>query len=516
MKQLSRLSALLLLTAFSTVLLGQKSAMDNYDPQKVYEQNQKRLEKDREKQALNETSQGKKKGQRGNDWNKSEYSGRHSAKDISMALYSKGFAWLSGSPADNEKLSIGKNAQFFGFVAVRYQSGRVAKRGELGRAFYELATPEQRAIMLEAVKAEEAPLAAWWETRSKIMRILEHHLYTGEAIDQEKIASLAREFGWLNAEVALHEARAYAAVEDLLTKEQWKILRAIRKDPALAAKAKKDRGRIRHEELSRELSAQYEDLFAKAFTWLTGTMDDNEVIPLGQPAQFFGFVSIRHKSGHGASRGKISKQFQQVLNSKQQGIVRKATNQLVPIVSSFKSKRREFLREMDKLRKAPETFSFERYKSIATELGLLEIKAAIAEAEAYQKIRASLSEKQDNAMMAIRSEYILDSKSMEKMDTLQRGETLYNLCQSCHATPQIAPTLRNIFKSPIANVRGYDYSDAMKQSAKEHSIWNEDTLDGFLAGPSKYTPGTKMGFQGLLNEEERNAIIEYLKSLNQN
>lgn len=459
-------------------------------------------------------SKGNGKGGRSNNWNESEYSGRHSAKDIEMALYSKGFAWLSGSPADNEKLSIGKNAQFFGFVAVRYQSGRVAKRGELGRAFYELATPAQRAVMLEAVKAEAAPLAAWWETRRKILRMLEHHLYTGEAIDSEKIAPLAREFGWLNAEVALHEARAYAAIEDLLTEEQWKSLRALREDPALAATAKRDRSRIHEEGLDRELSAQYEDLFAKAFTWLTGTMADNEVIPLGQPAQFFGFVSIRHKSGHGANRGKISKQFQRILNAKQQSIVRKATQELVPIVSAFKARRRELLHEMDKLRKAPETFSLERYKSIATDLGLLEIKAAIAEAEAYQKIRASLSEKQDKAMMAIRSEYILDSKTMEAMDTQQRGEALYNLCQSCHANPQLAPTLKNIFDSPIANVRGYDYSDAMKQSAKEHRNWNEDTLDAFLAGPSTFAPGTKMGFQGLLNEADRDAIIEYLKSLN--
>lgn len=455
---------------------------------------------------------GQKQGGR-NDWNESEYSGRHSAKDISMALYSKGFAWLSGSPADNEKLSIGKNAQFFGFVAVRYQSGRIAKRGELGRAFYELATPEQRAIMLEAVKAEEAPLNAWWETRSKILRILEHHLYTGETIDTEKIAPLAREFGWLNAEVALHEARAYAAVEDLLTDEQWKTLRAIRKNPALAASDTRRGRRQLGEGLDDKLAAQYEDLFAKAFTWLTGTMKDNQTIPLGQPAQFFGFVSIRHKSGHGASRGKISKQFEQVLNSKQKAIIRKTTNELVPIVGTFKSKRTELLREMDKLRKAPETFSFERYKSIAYDLGLLEIKAGMAEAAAYQKIRSSLSEKQDNAMMALRSEYILDDKAMEKMNSQQRGETLYNLCQSCHATPQIAPTLKNIFNSPIANVRGYDYSDGMKKSAKDHGNWDADTLDSFLAGPSKFTPGTKMGFQGLLNQADRDAIINYLESL---
>ena len=42
-----------------------------------------------------------------NNWNQSEYSGTRTAKDVSMAMYSKSFAWLSGSPADNEKLSRG-------------------------------------------------------------------------------------------------------------------------------------------------------------------------------------------------------------------------------------------------------------------------------------------------------------------------------------------------------------------------------------------------------------------------
>ncbi len=507
MKRLIRFTLLLAVASISlnsTLLYGQ----NGYDPRNTYERSQKQLDKEREKQA----SRGKKRGQ-GKDWNQSEYSGRHSAKDIEMALYSKGFTWLSGSPADNEKLSIGKNAQFFGFVALRYQSGRVAKRGELGRAFHQLATTEQRAIIAEAVRAEEDSLANWWATRSKILRELEHHLYTGEAFDNDRMSSLARAFGRLNAEVALYEARAFAAVEDLLTEDQWKQLRAMRVDPAFAATGEK-RGRVfQVDGLSDKLAAQYEDLFAKAFTWLTGTMDDNKIMPLGQPAQFFGFVAIRHKSGHGASRGKISKQFQQLLNSKQQSVVRSTTKQLVPIVSAFKVKRSELLLEMDKLRQAPESFSPERYQAIAHELGLLEIAAGMTEAKAYQQIRDSMSPKQDQAMMKLRSEYILDSKVMENLDTLKRGEVLYNLCQNCHANPQVAPRLQNILNSSIASIRGYDYSDALKKAAKKEGDWSVDTLDEFLAGPNRFAPGTKMGFQGLLNKADRDALIEYLKTL---
>ncbi len=515
MKFSNRLTVLLALISVSfpcANLNGRNSLTNEQDGQKTYERSQQQLQKEPEKQAKNGQRRGK-KNDRGADWDRSEYSGRHSARDIEMALYSKGFTWLSGSPADNEKLSIGKNAQFFGFVALRYQSGRVAKRGELGRAFHQIATPEQREIIADAVRAEEASLASWWATRSKILRELENHLYTGEDFDDAKMTSLARAFGWLNAEVALYEAKAFAAVEDLLTEDQWKQLRAWRANPALAATGEKHPRNFQVDGLDRELEAQYEDLFAKAFTWFTGKMEDNKVMPLGQPAQFFGFVSIRHKSGHGASRGRISKQFQQLLNAKQQDVISDATRDLVPIVGAFKAKRSELLLEMEKLREAPDSFSLERYQAIAHELGLLEIAAGMMEAKAYQRIRSAMSPAQDQAMMKLRSEYTLDSKVMENLDTLARGEVLYNLCQNCHAQPQVAPSLQSILDSPIATLKSFDYSYALKRIANKRGNWDADTLDEFLANPSEFAPGNKMGFQGLLNEADRDALIQYLETL---
>lgn len=465
-------------------------------------------------EPLEKGGKGKKGRNAGNNnWNQSEYSGTRTAKDVSMAMYSKGFAWLSGSPADNEKLSVGKTAQFFGFVAVRYASGRVAQRGELGRAFYSLATPAQRAVMLKAVKEEEAVLKAWWACRSKILRKLEHHLYTGDAFIKEEMEPLAKEFGWLNAKVGLIEARAFATVEDLLTAAQWRHLRSLRQNPGLASKDEQNRKRRRIPGLSRELAAQYEDLYAKAFTWLTGTMMDNQTFPLGQPAQFFGFVSIRHKSGHGASRGKIYKQFANMLNANQHAIVTGAMKELWPQTERFIAKRNELLVEMAKLRSQPNTFDAAKYKAIATELGLIEIRCGMIEARAYHLIRKGMTKKQTQQMMAIRSEYILDQKTMENMTLTQRGAAIYNLCAACHSNKLIAPDISHVFDSPVASVAEYEYSAAMKQMAQDDARWSAELLDQFLTAPTKAVPGTKMGFQGLLNETDRQAIIIYLKEL---
>ena len=159
----------------------------------------------------------KAKKQKKGGWSQQEYSGSRTEKDRQTALLSKGFAWLSGSPADNEVLSVGKVAQFFGFVALRYESGRAAKRGNLGKAFYELATPAQRETMIFAVKRKQPVLDEWWDVRSTILSQLEAELYTGEAIDHDLLKTQAATMGWLNAKIALIEAEAIAEVEQSLT-----------------------------------------------------------------------------------------------------------------------------------------------------------------------------------------------------------------------------------------------------------------------------------------------------------
>jgi cytochrome c len=61
---------------------------------------------------------------------------------------------------------------------------------------------------------------------------------------------------------------------------------------------------------------------------------------------------------------------------------------------------------------------------------------------------------------------------------------------------------------PAGVVPGYEYSDAMKRSKL---VWNEKTLDRFLAEPLKVVPGTTMTYAGVPDENERADLIAYLK-----
>ena len=53
---------------------------------------------------------------------------------------------------------------------------------------------------------------------------------------------------------------------------------------------------------------------------------------------------------------------------------------------------------------------------------------------------------------------------------------------------------------------GFDYSPAMSTSGL---IWDTETLDGFLASPLTFVPGTKMGYAGVKQTQDRADLIAF-------
>ena len=67
---------------------------------------------------------------------------------------------------------------------------------------------------------------------------------------------------------------------------------------------------------------------------------------------------------------------------------------------------------------------------------------------------------------------------------------------------------RGVFGRKAGSAQGYDYSGAVKKSK---IIWNERTLDRWLANPEALIPGQKMGFM-VPEQRDRADLIEYLRS----
>jgi len=93
------------------------------------------------------------------------------------------------------------------------------------------------------------------------------------------------------------------------------------------------------------------------------------------------------------------------------------------------------------------------------------------------------------------------------------GEEIYARCLACHtlASDRVGPRHCGLFGRRAGSVKGFEYSDAMKHYKV---VWNEKTLDHFLANPLKVVPGTNMTYAGVTDPRERSDLIAYLKQAN--
>jgi len=93
-----------------------------------------------------------------------------------------------------------------------------------------------------------------------------------------------------------------------------------------------------------------------------------------------------------------------------------------------------------------------------------------------------------------------------------KGQDLFaRRCSGCHALDinREGPRLRGVYGRRAAAVPDFDYSDSLKKAGV---TWDAVTLDRWLGDPDAIAGGTDMAFR-LIDENERKAVVEYLKTL---
>jgi len=97
-------------------------------------------------------------------------------------------------------------------------------------------------------------------------------------------------------------------------------------------------------------------------------------------------------------------------------------------------------------------------------------------------------------------------------DVAAGAQLFHERCTACHSadpTRKPGPELSDVFGRPAGSVGGYHYSDALKSA---HLVWNESTLDRWLAGPPAFIPGVNMQ-AFVADPADRKNLIAYLRSL---
>jgi cytochrome c len=99
----------------------------------------------------------------------------------------------------------------------------------------------------------------------------------------------------------------------------------------------------------------------------------------------------------------------------------------------------------------------------------------------------------------------------------KRGAQVFRQCMACHSVgageQMTGPSLARIWNRKAGSVEGFlRYSDPMKRA---DVIWNEATLDKWLANPERFVPGNSMTFPGLNASKEREDVIAYLRAVSE-
>ena len=98
---------------------------------------------------------------------------------------------------------------------------------------------------------------------------------------------------------------------------------------------------------------------------------------------------------------------------------------------------------------------------------------------------------------------------------VESGKGLSRACAACHSSAEgaanrVGPNLWEVVNRPIGGVDGYGYSSALKEMG---GTWTFEALDGFLAAPRDWAPGTKMSFAGVRDAADRADLIVWMRSL---
>ena len=98
-----------------------------------------------------------------------------------------------------------------------------------------------------------------------------------------------------------------------------------------------------------------------------------------------------------------------------------------------------------------------------------------------------------------------------------RGATAFRQCTTCHSVEPghhlTGPSLAHVWGKKAGTAEGFTrYSEPLQRS---RIVWNENSLDKWLANPQALVPGNYMPFAGISDATRRSDLIAYLNAVSE-
>ncbi len=112
---------------------------------------------------------------------------------------------------------------------------------------------------------------------------------------------------------------------------------------------------------------------------------------------------------------------------------------------------------------------------------------------------------------------VTPSLSFAADDNASRGQRVFGACAACHSLEpnrnMTGPSLSGLWERKAGSLPSFSrYSPALKSSGL---IWNDKTLDKWVANPQHVVPGNVMTFAGIKNSQQRADLLTFLKQATQ-
>lgn len=432
-------------------------------------------------------------------------------RQLQEAVASRTLTWLTGSSSNNDYISVGRTANYFGFVALRVASGQSLSRSNVAKDTLAVLTQSQRDALSGLLKDQVQPFEKTQQARFRINRALEG-LLIGEKISRDAFLALGRDYGASEAELGRVIAQRLGEVAQTLTLDQKEALVEVRTAHISGQGHTIERTNLKLK-LSKEDKKEFVNLAARFLSWTTGSPEFNDFEVVGKPSQHFGFVSLRIDSKHGVRRGDVAKEVLELLSSDQQHLLATAAAHDAKAFVDFLQARGELMRHLESSLGGG-AIDVQKVEQAGATVGEIEAGMTWSQAMAMIGVRDSLTPTQSSGLLAMRAKYTADTDSLPE-NPVDRGRQLFAQCVLCHesASRTVAPDLSGIVGRGIAGDAAFkDYSSALRSFSDTENVWSEKLLGQFLASPRRLVPGTIMGFDGLDNARDIEALVEYLKS----